>query len=79
MHARRLQQPGAQQMSSARILELGSLQTSPGGFSPTTRTLEAMIAAATGVVPVQYPNRFGSLPEANAPDGCLNCLKWTKP
>jgi hypothetical protein len=75
LHARRLQQ----QMSMARILELGSLQTSPGGFSPTSRTLEAMIAAATGVVPVQYPNRFGSLPEANAPDGCLNCLKWAKP
>jgi hypothetical protein len=66
-------------VSSARILSVGSVQTSPGGFSPTSRTLEAMIAAATGVVPVQYPNRFGSLPEATEDEGCLNCLKWAKP
>ncbi|WIA13196.1 hypothetical protein OEZ85_006788 [Tetradesmus obliquus] len=53
--------------------------TSPGGFSPSSRTLEAMTAAASGTVPVQYPNRFGSLPEAAAANGCLNCLKWAKP
>jgi hypothetical protein len=72
--ARRLQQ-----LVAARLLELGSLQTSPGGFSTTSRTLEAMTAAASGTVPVQYPNRFGSLPEASAANGCLNCLKWAKP
>lgn len=60
-----------------KALEIGTTQTDAAAVA-VGKTLAAITAAATGNIPVQYPNRFGSFGIDGEADACLNCSGWVK-